>query len=159
MKMRISSISLSGLVTLALCGTPAALAGHSHFPNSEWTLNLEKSDLGVGPHLKSDIVTLSQDTDDWIKYSEVAISSDGKVTKLLWTGPQNGQLRPVTGMRGAMAGFTTEDDSGHFIYPDGTSAHNWFWASPDHRTLTYHVIGMKKDHSEFRQTLVYDRTK
>jgi hypothetical protein len=159
MKMQRKFTQICGTIILALCISPAALAGHSHFPNSEWTLNLAKSNLGQGPSVKSDVVTLTQDTDDWISYSEVAIGADGKTSKLSWAGPQNGELRPMGGMLGAMASFTTEDDSGHFIYPDGTSAHNWFWASSDGRTLTYHVVGMKKDHSEFQQTLVYDRTK
>jgi hypothetical protein len=149
----------AGSVLGALMMPSVASAAHSHFPHSEWTLNLAESDLGKGPKLKSDVVTLSEDTDKWISYSEVATGMDGKQTRLSWTGPQNGELRPVVGMRGAMAAFTTADDSGHFIYPGGTSAENWFWASPDGRTLTYRVTGMNRDHSEFHQLLVYDRTK
>jgi len=159
MKMPRSQSRVYTTAFFLLCVARTADAGHSHFPNSEWTLNIAKSDLGQGPNVKSDVVTLSEDTDDWISYSEVAVGSNGKVTKLSWAGPQNGELRPMSGMPGAMASFTTEDDSGHFIYPDGTSANNWFWASRDRRTLTYHVIGMKTDHSEFHQTLVYDRTR
>ncbi len=158
MKMQGKSVRVYAMAFMLLCVSPA-FAGHSHFPNSEWTLDLAKSDLGQGPHLRSDVVTLTQDTDEWITYSEVAVGANGKITKLLWSGPQNGELRPMNGMPGAMASFSTEDDSGHFIYPDGTSAYNWFWVSADRRTLTYHVIGMKRDHSEFHQTLVYNRTK
>jgi len=74
-------------------------------------------------------------------------------------GPAKRRTETNAWNAGAMASFTTEDDSGHFIYLDGTSAHNWFWASSDGRTLTYHFVGMKKDHCEFQQTLVYNCTK
>ena len=70
----------------ALGAFRVSLPALDHFPVHIWS------------HVKSDKVTLSQDTDDWISYSEVAIASDGKVTKLFWTGPQNGQLRPVSGI-------------------------------------------------------------
>ena len=54
--------------------------------------------FGTGPSVKSDVVTLSQDTDDWISYSELAIGADAKITKLSWAAPQNGEPRPMRGM-------------------------------------------------------------
>lgn len=153
--MRLLSVAL-----LAATYVPAAMAGgHTHFPNSTWTLNVSKSDFGSGPSMKSDIMTIKTDTDKWLTFTDVTVDADGKKWSTSWSGPQDGTWKPLTGMPGGKASFKTDDDSSHFAYPDGTTSDGWMSASDDKKTVTIKVTGKAKDGKEFHQTLVYDRTK
>jgi hypothetical protein len=104
-----------------------AFAAHSRFQTVSGRSSSQKADLGEGPRIKTDVVAC-KDSDNWLSYSELATILDGKQTRLSCRGPQNGELRTLVGMPDALAAFTTVDDSGHSIYPYGSSTENWFWA-------------------------------
>jgi hypothetical protein len=52
MKLNAIKSWATGSVLSALMVPSVASAEHSHFPHSEWTLNLAESDMGEGPKLK-----------------------------------------------------------------------------------------------------------
>jgi hypothetical protein len=140
--------------------TPCALAAHTHAPTpSTWELNTSATDFGGGPAMKSDRMTILTDTDKWMKWTDVSVDADGKTWKTSWSGPQDGTLKPIVGMQGAQAGFKTDDDSSHWVMPDGSTSDSTIVLSPDKKKATLTLTIKMKDGKEYHQTLVYDRVK
>ena len=145
---------------VALCAPAMLAAGHSHAPTpSVWTLNLKETDFGTGPQMRSDVIQLLTDTDKWLKYADITVDDKGKTWKTSWSGPQDGTLKPVSGMAGAKASFKTEDDSSHMVLADGSVSDSHLSISDDKKKVSFKVTGKTKDGKGFNQTLVYDRTK
>ncbi|HEX5284945.1 MAG TPA: hypothetical protein VFW30_12565 [Bryocella sp.] len=139
---------------------PCAMAAHSHAPTpSTWELNTSGSDFGGGPAMKSDRMTILTDTDKWFKWTDVSVDGDGKTYKTSWSGPQDGTMKPIVGMPGGQAGFKTEDDSSHWVMPDGSTSDSTIVMSEDKKKATLTVTVKTKDGKEYHQTLVYDRVK
>ena len=148
----------AAVITVAL--TPMAFAGHTHSPTpSTWTLDAGASDFGGGQPMKSDVMVLLVDTEKWLKFTDTTVDGDGKTWKVSWSGPQDGTFKPLVGMAGAKASFKTEDDSEHFIMPDGTHMDNYLAMSDDKKKVTINSTVKTKDGKEFHQTLIYHRTK
>ena len=138
----------------------ATLAANTHVPTpSTWKLDVAASDFGGGPVMKADTQLIQTDTDKWLKFSEVMVDGDGKTWKLSWSGPPDGTSKPVAGMPGASASFKASEDTGHFVYPDGTSMDSTFVLSGDGKTMTLKAVGSSKDGKQIHQTLVYHRIK
>ncbi|HZQ43151.1 MAG TPA: hypothetical protein VFA99_07855 [Acidobacteriaceae bacterium] len=139
---------------------PYARAAHTHVPTpSTWELNVSASDFGGGPAMKSDRMTILTDTDKWFKWTDVSVDADGKTWKTSWSGPQDGTLKPIVGMQGGQASFKTDDDSSHWVMPDGSTSDSIMVLSPDKKKGTLTMTIKTKDGKEFHQTLVYDRVK
>lgn len=139
---------------------PLAFAAHTHVPTpSTWVLNVGRSDFGGGPTMKSDRLVLLTDTDKWLKFTDVTVDGDGKTLKTSWSGPQDGTAKPIEGMPGATASFKTEDDSSHWVMPDGSVSDSTYKLSDDKKVATFTMKIRMKDGKEYTQTLVYDRVK
>lgn len=139
--------------------TPAALAAHTHVPTpSTWQLNVGESDFAGGPSMKSDRMMLLTDTDKWLKYKEDAVYGDGTAMKSSWSGPQDGTLRPVTGMPGAKASYNTAEDTGHQENPDG-SVMDWSYSMSGEKKAIFKMKFKAKDGKVYDQTLIYYRVK
>jgi len=109
--------------------------------------------------MKSDQMTILTDTEKWLKWTDVSVDGDGKTWKTSWSGPQDGTLKPVEGMEGAKASFTTANDSSHFEMADGSTSDSTLVMSPDKKKVTITATIKTKDGKEFHQTWVYDRVK
>lgn len=139
---------------------PCALAAHTHVPTpSTWELNMSATDLGSGPTMKSDRMTILTDNDKWLKWTDVTVDGDGKTLTTSWSGPQDGTMKPIVGIAGAKAGFKTADDSSHWEMPDGSSSDSTMEISPDKKQVTINITMKMKDGKQLTQKLVYDRVK
>ena len=139
---------------------PCAMAAHTHAPTpSTWELNVSASDFGGAPADKSDRMTILTDNDKWFKWTDVTVGADGKTYRTSWSGPQDGTMKPIVGMAGAQAGFKTEDDSSHWVMPDGSTSDSTLVMSADKKKATITATYKDKAGKEYHQTLVYDRVK
>ncbi len=149
---------LPALLTAAIA--PCAFAAHTHAPTpSTWELNISQTDFGGGPSMKSDTMTMLTDTEKWLKWTDVAVDGDGKTWKTSWSGPQDGTMKPIVGMQGAQASFKTDDDSSHWVMPDGSTSDSTMVMSPDKKQVTINITMKTKDGKQISQKLVYDRVK
>jgi len=154
-----AKLRLLGLLFVASTFVPAALAGHTHVPNSSWKLNVGASDFGTGPSMKADLYVIHTDSEKWLTFDDTTVDGDGKTWKISWSGPQDGSPRPIKGMPGATYSSKTADDSAHFAFPDGTTQDTTLIMSADKKKVTLSVDGKTKDGKSFHQALVYDRVK
>lgn len=146
-------------ILLASTLTPAAFAAHTHMPaHTTWTLNLGESDFGGGPSMKSDTFVVIADNDKWAKWTDDMVDGDGKSWKSSWSGPENGQSRPFTGIPGSFSTNAATDVSVE-TYPDGTVQTCDFSLSANKKKFTDKCTSKSPDGKETHQTLVYDRTK
>ena len=155
---RIAKMLLAALLPVA--GILPALAAHTHVPTpSTWTLNLKESDFGGGPTMKSDVQTVTVDTEKRLAWTDVTVDGTGKTIRSSWDGPADGSLHPIKGIPGGMSSSNAADDTVRMVLGDGVEIAGTFSLSRDGRKLT--VKGSFKDKAGHKgsQTLVYDRTK
>ena len=153
-----SALSVSAAL-LASTLTPVAFAAHTHIPTpSTWTLNVGESDFAGGPSMKSDTFVITTDTEKWAKWSDTMVDGDGKTWKSSWSGPEDGKLRPFTGMP---AKFSTNPatDVSVMAFPDGTVQTCNFSLSSDKKKYSEKCVAKSPDGKQVHQTIVYDRTK
>jgi hypothetical protein len=152
-KLRVST------ALLAATFAPLALAAHTHMPaHTTWTLNLGESNFGGGPAMKSDTFVILTDTDKWAKWTDHMVDGDGKTWKSSWSGPEDGQARPFTGMPGTFSTDAATDVS-VMTFPDGTTQTCNFSLSHDQKKYSEKCVAKTPDGKQADQTLVYDRTK
>jgi hypothetical protein len=108
--------------------------------------------------LKSDVETVTVDTDKWLTWSDVTVDDKGKTIKSSWSGPADGTMHPVKGMPGATSGWNSVTDSGHAMMPDG-SVFDETLSMPNLNKIVFQATVKDKTGHTFHQTLVYDRTK
>lgn len=147
-------------VLLASCLTPFAFAAHTHLPaHTTWTLNLNESDFGGMATMKSDTFVIATDTVKWGKFTDDMVDADGKAWKMSWSGPENGQSRPLIGMSGGFFSTNAATDVSVMKSPDGTVSTCNFSTSADKKKFIEKCAVKTPDGHEANQTLVYDRTK
>ncbi len=152
-------ISLAAVVVLAFTFAPFALAAHTHMPaHSTWILNVGESDFGGGFSMKSDTFVLISDTEKWGKWSDHMVDGDGKTWNSSWSGPEDGQPHPFTGMSGNFSTNPATDVS-VMTFPDGTVQTCNFSLSADKKKYSEKCVAKGTDGKQVNQTLVYDRTK
>lgn len=151
--MRKITLAILALATLSM------FAANMHVATpSRWKLDTAQSDFGTGPKYMADEFTVTVDTDKWLKFTGTTTMEDGKPTKVSYDAPHDGTMKPVKGMPGMMMGAKSSDDSSHSVAADGTVEDSTLTLSEDKKTLTFHVMGKKKDGTTYTQTLVYQRT-
>jgi hypothetical protein len=151
---------LSVSAIIASIVVPLAFAAHTHVATpSTWSINLKESDFGSGPSLKSDITSVTTDTDKWLEYSEVAVQSDGTTLKTSWSGPEDGSMHPITGVPGGQAGFNTALDTAMFTFQDGSKMKCDYSVSPDKKKYIEKCLVTMPDGKTMNQTYVYDHVK
>jgi len=151
--------NLSAAVFAAILA-PFALASQTHVVTpSTWTLNLQQSDFGGGPAMKSDVITVQTDTDKWLKFTDVTVDGDGKTWNTAWSGPADGTSHPLKGMPGATFSQNAATDVDVMTLPDGTEITCSYSLSPDKKKMTNKCAAKSKDGKVVNQTTVYERTK
>lgn len=152
-------MSRAGVVVLAFSFVPFAYAAHTHLPaHSTWTLNVGESDFGGGMAVKSDTFVITTDTDKWAKWSDNEVDADGKNWKSSWSGPEDGTVRPFTGMPGSFSVDAAKDVS-VMKFPDGTVQTCSFTLNSAKNKYTETCTAKSPDGKEAHQTLVFDRSK
>jgi hypothetical protein len=152
-------ISLASVVVLAFTVAPFAFAAHTHLPaHSTWTLNVGGSDFGGGFSMKSDTFVILTDNEKRGKWTDNMVDASGKTWKSSWSGAEDGQPHPFTGMAGTFSSDPATDVSVE-TFPDGTVQTCNFSLSSDSKKYTSKCVAKSPDGKEAHQTIVYDRTK
>ena len=155
--MRLCSVLFLAVLPVVL--VPAALAAHTHVPTpSTWTLNLAKSDFGGGPGMKSEVETITVDTDKWLSYRDVTIEDNGKKTTSIWRGPADGTLHPIKGMPEARGSWDSATDRSVVVMPDGSEMHGTL-SMPTPKQIVFQIDVKDTAGHTYHQTLLYDRTR
>ncbi len=148
------------IVVLTTCFALPTYAAHTHVQTpSTWELDASKSDFGGGPAMKSDVMHITVDTERALKYTDVMVDANGKTWKTSWSGPQDGTMKPLTGMPGGQASFNAAEDSSRMQMPDGSKMDCTLSLSDDKKQSTEKCTVTTKDGKTANQTLVYNRTK
>ena len=155
-----SRIAKMLLAALPVAGILPAMADHTHVATpSTWTLNLKETDFGSGPAMKSDVQTITVDTEKWLTWSDVTVDDKGKTIRSSWSGPADGTLHPIKGFPGAQSSSNAADDMVRMVLPDGTTMVSKFTLSDDKKSWTIKGMFTDKAGHTGKQTLVYDRTR
>ncbi len=122
---------------------------------SNWELDQLLSDFGGGPTLRSSNFTVISDKADDLNVQFVTVDAAGTTTNSSWSGPQNGEMRPVEGLAGGMFGI---DRKGHarLVFADGTILDGVISVSKDKGTLMLRGTLTTKDGNAYRQVLVFN---
>jgi hypothetical protein len=154
---RIAKMLLAAVLPVA--AILPALAAHTHVATpSAWTLNLKESDFGGGPAVKSDVETVTVDTEQRLAWSDVTVDDKGKTIKTSWQGPADGSMHPIQGDPGTMGSWTAATDSGHIVTAGGTITDQAFTLLDPKKIVFKVTVKDKAGHTTY-QTLVYNRTK
>jgi hypothetical protein len=163
MRMRSGRRLLSAAV---MCGAmvcpamvcPAMMAARPKLPvPSTWELDQLRSDFGGGPRVKSDVFTVNSDKPTLLSVDFVTVVGSGETIKTSWSGPQNGQLLPVTGNPGTSFGIDKEGNE-HWVYGDGTTMVGKLSLEKDRTTVIVRLTVTGKDGKQYNQVLMYNRT-
>ncbi len=145
-----------GLVGTAMA-CPVMMAARPKLPvGSSWELDQLRSDFAGGPKMQSDVFTVNSDKPALLSLDFVMTDEAGQTVKSSWSGPQNGQLLPVTGMPGTSFGIDKEGNE-HWVFADGTTRVGNLSISKHGGTVLVKVLVTTKDGKQYSQMLMYNR--
>ncbi len=143
------------------CGStmsPALMKGRLKLPvPSTWELDQLRSDFGGGPRMKSDVFTVNSDKPALLSVDFVTVDDAGQTVKSSWSGPENGQLLPLTGNPGASFGMD-KDGNEHWVLGDGTTMVGKLSLEKDRSTVIVRLTVTGRDGKQYNQVLMYNRT-
>ena len=144
-----------------MCGAmvcPAMLAGRPKLPvPSTWELDQLRSDFGGGPKLQSDVFTVNEDKPAMLSLDFVMVDGSGQTVKCSWSGPQNGQMEPLTGDPAVSFGIDKEGNE-HWLFADGSTRVGKLSLEKDKKTVLVKAVYTGKDGKTYNQMLMYNRT-
>ena len=162
--MRMTGTMRTGWRLLAggvVCGAmvcPAMLAARPKLPvPSTWELDQLRSDFGGGPKMQSEVFTVNSDKPALLSLDFVITDDAGKTVKSSWSGPQNGQLLPLTGDPGTSFGID-KDGNEHWVFANGATKVGELSLSKHKGTVLVRVVYTGKDGKQYNQVLMYNRT-
>ena len=162
--MRMTGTMRTGWRLLAggvVCGAmvfPAMLAARPKLPvPSTWELDQLRSDFGGGPKMQSEVFTVNSDKPALLSLDFVITDDAGKTVKSSWSGPQNGQLLPLTGDPGTSFGID-KDGNEHWVFENGATKVGELSLSKHKGTVLVRVVYTGKDGKQYNQVLMYNRT-
>ena len=136
---------------------PAVWAARPKLPvGSRWELDQLRSDFGGGPKLQSDVFTVTEDLPKMLSLDFVLTDETGQTVKSSWSGPQDGELLPLTGAPGISFGIDREGTE-HWVFADGTTRVGKLSVEKDKKTLLVRVVVTGKDGKQYTQVLMYNR--
>jgi len=158
MKMRRGwMLLLAGLVLGTMVCPAMQGAAKTKLPvPSTWELDQLRSDFGGGPKMQSDVFTVNADQPKLLSLDFVMTDEAGQTVKSSWSGPQNGQLLPLTGSTGISFGID-RDGNEHWVFADGTSRVGKMSLGKDKKTVLLRAVVTGKDGKQYNQVLMYNR--
>ncbi len=136
---------------------PAMVAAKTKLPvPSRWELDQLRSDFGGGPKLQSDVFTVNEDKPTELSLDFVMTDEAGKTVKSSWSGPQNGDMLPLTGAAAISFGIDKNGNE-HWVFADGTSRVGTLSLEKDKKTLLLRAVVTTKDGKMYNQVLMYNR--
>jgi hypothetical protein len=84
------------------------------------------------------------------------VNASGETVKSSWSGPQNGQMLPLTGSAGMSFGIDKEGNE-HWLFADGSTRVGKLSLEKDKKTLLVKAVFTGKDGKQYSQMLMYNR--
>lgn len=157
MKMKRGWSRLVVGVICAAMASPAMLAARPKLPvGSTWQLDQLRSDFGGGPKLQSDVFTVNEDKPAMLSLDFVMVDGDGQTVKSSWSGPQNGQMMPLSGNAGMSFGIDKEGNE-RWMFADGSTRVGKLSLEKDKKTVLVKAVYTGKDGKQYNQMLMYNR--
>jgi hypothetical protein len=149
---------MCGVVMWGAVACPALLKSRVKLPvPSTWELDQLRSDFGGGPRAKSDVFTVTSDKPALLSVNFVTVDETGQTVKSSWSGPENGQLLPLTGDPGTSFGMDKEGNE-RWVFGDGTTMTGKLSLEKDKHTVMVRQTVTGKDGTQYHQVLMYNRT-
>jgi hypothetical protein len=107
--------------------------------------------------MQSEVFTVNSDKPALLSLDFVITDDAGKTVKSSWSGPQNGQLLPLTGDPGTSFGID-KDGNEHWVFANGATKVGELSLSKHKGTVLVRVVYTGKDGKQYNQVLMYNRT-
>jgi hypothetical protein len=158
MRMRSGWRLLSVGAVLVTMACPAMFAAKTKLPvPSTWELDQLRSDFGGGPKMQLEVFTVNSDKPALLSLNFVMTDDSGQTVKSSWSGPQNGQMLPLTGDPGVSFGIDKEGNE-RWTFADGTTRVGNLSLSKHKGTVLVRAVVTTKDGKQYNQVLMYNRT-
>lgn len=124
---------------------------------STWELDQLRSDFGGGPKMQLERFTVDNDKPAMLSMNFEMTDDTGQTVKSTWSGPQNGEVIPLTGDPGVSFGMD-KDGEEHWVFADGTTRVGKLMLSKHQQTVMVRAVVTTKDGKQYNQVLMYNRT-